>query len=175
MSLLNIHEVLSEDTIRAKVVETAVCMLGIREGTVEHREQIVDVYNSQPTLPRDYPATYEDSWCSVFVSAMAVQCELTDIIPTECGCEQHIDLFKKLGCWEEADDYMPLPGDIVFYHWECTDEGDCTTWSDHVGIVVGTAGDFIKVIEGNYGDAVSYHIIWKDHQEIRGYGLPNYG
>ena len=75
---------------------------------------------------------------------------------------------------EESDDYVPLPGDLIFYHWECTDEGDCVAWSDHVGIVVGTAGDFIKVIEGNYGDAVGYHTIWVDHQEIRGYGLPKY-
>ena len=162
-----------EEAMRRNLVSAAESWLGANEADGSH-QPIIDLYNSHLPLARDYAANYEDSWCSVFVSAMAVQCELTDIIPTECGCEQHIDLFKKLGCWEEADDYMPLPGDIVFYHWECTDEGDCTTWSDHVGIVVGTAGDFIKVIEGNYGDAVSYHIIWKDHQEIRGYGLPNY-
>ncbi len=26
---------------------------------------------------------------------------MTDIIPTECGCEKHIELFKKLGAWQE--------------------------------------------------------------------------
>ena len=162
-----------EKEVRLQVVEKAKKWLGVKEADGSH-QAIVDVYNSHTPLARDYPATYEDSWCSIFVSAMAIQCGETDIIPTECGCEHHITLFQQMGCWEEADDYVPLPGDIVFYHWECTEEGDCQTWSDHVGIVVGTAGDFIKVIEGNYGDKVGYHTIWVDHHEIRGYGLPNY-
>ena len=162
-----------EKQLRLSLVENAKTWLGAKEEDGSH-QPIIDLYNSHTPLARDYAANYEDSWCSIFVSAMAVQAGLTDIIPTECGCEHHITLFQQMGCWEEADDYVPLPGDIVFYHWDCTDEGDCTTWSDHVGIVVGTAGDFIKVIEGNYGDQVGYHTIWVNHPEIRGYGLPNY-
>ncbi len=162
-----------EKQLRLSLVDAAKGWLGVNEADGSH-QPIVDLYNSHPPLARDYAANYEDSWCSIFVSAMAIQTGLTDIIPTECGCESHIDLFKNLGRWEEADDYVPLPGDIVFYHWECTDEGDCQTWSDHVGIVVGTAGDFIQVIEGNYGDAVGYHLIQVDYHEIRGYGLPAY-
>ena len=162
-----------EKARRLQIVETAQSWLGSAEEDGTH-EPIIDLYNSHTPLARDYPAKYEDSWCSIFVSAMAIQNGMTDIIPTECGCEHHITLFQQMGCWEEADDYVPLPGDIVFYHWDCTDEGDCRTWSDHVGIVVGTAGKFIKVIEGNYGDKVGYHTIWVDNHEIRGYGLPNY-
>ena len=44
-----------------------------------------------------------------------------------------------------------------------------------MGIVVGTAGPFIKVIEGNKDDSVDYRIIPWSHPEIRGYGLPDYG
>lgn len=162
-----------EKQVRLSLVEAAKSWLGANEADGSHHP-IVDLYNSHTPLARSYAANYEDSWCSIFVSAMAIQSELTDIIPTECGCQSHIDLFQNLGRWEEGDDYMPLPGDIVFYHWECADEGDCVGWSDHVGIVVGTAGDFIQVIEGNYGDAVGYHLIHVDHPEIRGYGLPAY-
>ena len=162
-----------ERQMRLSLVEAAKSWLGANEADGSHHP-IVDLYNSHTPLARDYAANYEDSWCSIFVSAMAIQNGMTDIIPTECGCEHHITLFQQMGCWEEADDYVPLPGDIVFYHWDCTDEGDCRTWSDHVGIVVGTAGKFIKVIEGNYGDKVGYHTIWVDNHEIRGYGLPNY-
>ena len=162
-----------EKEIRLKVVDMAKKWLGVKEADGSH-QAIVDVYNGHTPLARDYAANYEDSWCSIFASVVSIQCGLTDIIPTECGCEPHIELFKEMGCWEEADDYVPLPGDLIFYHWECEDEGNCVAWSDHVGVVVGTAGDFIKVIEGNYGDAVGYHTIWVDHQEIRGYGLPNY-
>ena len=162
-----------EKQVRLSLVEAAKGWLGSNELDGSHHP-IVDLYNSHTPLARSYAANYEDSWCSIFVSAMAIESGLTDIIPTECGCQSHIELFQNLGRWEEADDYMPLPGDIVFYHWECTDEGDCVGWSDHVGIVVGTAGDFIQVIEGNYGDAVGYHLIQVDHHEIRGYGLPAY-
>ena len=70
--------------------------------------------------------------------------------------------------------YLAQPCDLIYYDWDVKQQGRSTGWSDHVGIVVGTAGDFIKVIEGNYGDAVGYHTIWVDHQEIRGYGLPKY-
>ena len=162
-----------EQALRLQVVQAAESWLGANEADGSH-QPIIDLYNSHTPLARDYMANYEDSWCSVFVSVAAIQCGLTDIIPTECGCEPHIELFRQMDCWEEADDYVPLPGDIVFYHWGCEDEGDCVAWSDHVGIVAGTAGDFIQVIEGNYGDAVSSHLIWVDHYEIRGYGLPNY-
>ncbi|MBR2423331.1 MAG: CHAP domain-containing protein [Oscillospiraceae bacterium] len=162
-----------EKAARMKVVDTAKSWLGVKEEDGSH-QPVVDIYNSHEPLARGYAANYEDSWCSIFVSTVSIQCGLTDKIPTECGCEPHIELFKEMGCWEEADDYLPLPGDLVFYHWECTDEGDCVSRSDHVGIVVGTAGDFIKVIEGNYGDAAGYHLIWVDHSEVRGYALPNY-
>ena len=162
-----------ERQMRLSLVEAAKSWLGANEADGSHHP-IVDLYNSHTPLARDYAANYEDSWCSVFVSAMAIQSGLTDIIPTECGCSSHIELFQNRGCWEEADDYVPLPGDIVFYHRECTDEGDCRYDSDHVGIVVGTAGDFIQVIEGNHEDAVGYHLIQVGHHEIRGYGLPAY-
>ena len=162
-----------ERQMRLSLVEAAKSWLGANEADGSHHP-IVDLYNSHTPLARDYAANYEDSWCSVFVSAMAIQSGLTDIIPTECGCSAHIELFQNRRCWEEADDYVPLPGDIVFYHRECTDEGDCRYDSDHVGIVVGTAGDFIQVIEGNHEDAVGYRLIQVDHHEIRGSGLPAY-
>ena len=162
-----------EQQVRQSMVETAKAWLGANEAEGSHRP-IVDIYNSHTPLARDYAAGYEDSWCSIFVSTVAIQNDLTDIIPTECGCQAHVELFRDLGRWEEADDYVPLPGDIVFYHLECADEGDCRYEADHVGIVVGTAGDFIQVIEGNHEDAVGYRLIKVDFQGIRGYGLPAY-
>ena len=75
---------------------------------------------------------------------------------------------------EEADDYVPLPGDLIYYHWDCEEVGDCTCTTDHVGIVVGTAGRFIKVIEGNKENNVAYRYVQLDDPSIRGYGVPNY-
>lgn len=163
----------SEKTVRLEVVHTAESWLGAKEKDGSHR-QIIDIYNSVTPLPRGYAVTYEDAWCATFDSAVAIQCGLTDIIPRECGCEEQINLFRELGRWQEDDGYVPLPGDLIYYHWDCLELGDCSGWSDHVGIVVGTVGPLIKVIEGNKDNDVSYRITMVDAPCIRGYGLPDY-
>ena len=164
----------SEEALRLAVVQTAQGWLGAKESDGTH-QAIVDLYNTQQPLPRGYPVTYEDAWCATFGSTVAIQCELTDIIPTECGCDPQIALFQQLDSWEEADDYIPLPGDYIFYHWDCKEPGDCTGSTDHVGIVTGTCGRYIRVIEGNLNDRVQYHYVRINDPEIRGYGIPDYG
>ena len=137
--------------------------------------KMIDIYNAHTPLARNIKY-YPDlgGWCMLFVSVLYIQTGLAKLIHTEIGPWECMQEAKKRGRFRKPEEYVPAPGDLIFYHWECTDEGDCVAWSDHVGIVVGTAGDFIKVIEGNYGDAVGYHTIWVDHQEVRGYGLPKY-
>lgn len=163
-----------EKTIRLEVVNTAENWVGANESDGSHRE-IIDLYNAHAPLARGYAVTYEDDWCATFDSAVAIQCGLTDIIPTECGCTPQIELFQSLGSWVEDDAYVPLPGDLIYYHWDCLDLEDCTARSDHVGIVAGTAGPFIKVIEGNKDNKVTYRITMVDAPDIRGYGVPDYG
>lgn len=168
------HLPAKEEELRIQVVAAAEKYLGYNEKDGSHCV-IIDIYNTHEPLAMDYEVTYEDSWCAAFVSAIAIQCRLTDIIPTECGCERQVSLFQELGCWQEKDSYLPNPGDIIYYAWdEKSQFGDCTGWSDHVGIVVGTAGPFIKVIEGNKDDRVDYRYISIFNPEIRGYGLPDY-
>ena len=162
-----------EKELRLVVVETAESWLGAKESDGSHKA-IIDIYNAHTPLARGYQVTYEDAWCATFDSAVAIQCGLTDIIPPECGCDPQIKLFQELGCWEEDDAYVPLPGDLIYYHWNCTEPEDCTKSSDHVGIVAGTAGPFIKVIEGNKDNDVSYRYTMVDAPGIRGYGLPDY-
>ena len=143
------------------------------KGSPEHH-QIIDLYNAQEILPVGYLVTYEDNWCATFVTAVALQNNLEDIIPPECGCQRQIALFESMGCWQEDETYVPLPGDVIYYAQKETAIGDCTGWADHVGIVVGTSKQYIKVIEGNSKDAVRYRYIRKDNYTIRGYGLPDY-
>ena len=162
-----------EETLRLQLVQTAEGWLELNEKDLSH-SAVVDLYNSHTPLARNYEVTYSDDWCATFASAAAIQCGLTDIIPTECGCERQTLLFRELGRWEESDSYLPLPGDYIYYAWNDNPFGNCTGWSDHVGIVVGTWGPFIKVIEGNKNDAVAYRIIPQNHYEIRGFGLPDY-
>ena len=163
-----------EQVFRLEVVQTAQEYLGAQESNGSHT-RIIDLYNSHKPLAMGYQVQYTDSWCSTFVSAVAIQCGLTEIIPTECGCERHIGLFRQMGRWEENDNAIPLPGYLIFYDWDNTKPGDSTGWSDHVGIVVGTKWPFMKVIEGNKDDSVSYRILPLGDLRIRGFGQPDYG
>ena len=163
----------SEMALRQQLIRTAEAWLGTVMGSPEHH-QIIDLYNAQEVLPVSYPVTYEDNWCATFVTVVALQSDLEDIIPPECGCQRQIALFESMGRWQEDETYVPLPGDVIYYAQKGIDIGDCTGWSDHVGIVVGTSGNYIKVIEGNNNDAVRYRYIRKNDYTIRGYGLPDY-
>ena len=164
---------LMEQLHRLDTVRTAKDWLGISEGSDEHA-QLIQIYNSHEPLAQGYAVTIEDNWCAAFASAIAIECGNTDIVPTECGCQRQIGLWKELGRWEENDNYMPLPGDYIYYTLKNPSMGDSTAWSDHVGIVVGTWHGFIKVIEGNNGGTVKYRVIPVDDPRIRGFALPDY-
>lgn len=163
----------NEQEARQQLVQAAVEYLGCNEDDGSYKA-IIDLYNTQDPLPADYQVQYADQWCATFGSVAAMQCGMTRIIPTECSCQRQIELFNGLGCWEEDDAYVPLPGDYIFYHTGHRGSGDCTHWSNHVGIVVGVWGSYIKVIEGNCYEAVQYRFIPLDHESIRGFGLPDY-
>ena len=163
----------AEAAVRNRVIRTAESYLGCNEADGSH-SRIIDIYNSQEALPQDYVVKYTDSWCATFVSAVAIRSSVTQVVPLECGCQRHIELFRQMGIWEEDDTIIPQPGDIIFYDWDQTGFGDATGWADHVGIVVGTKWPFLKVIEGNYDDCVSYRYLLIGHRQIRGYGRPDY-
>lgn len=164
---------MTEQEIRAKVVATAVSYLGRKEANGTHRP-IIDLYNSHKPLARGYAVKYTDAWCATFVSAVGIALGYTDIMPTECGCGKMIDLYKKLGRWQESDTYTPEPGDIIMYDWQDGGIGDNRGAPDHVGIVVSVSGGTIKVIEGNMDNAVGYRNIKVNGKNIRGYCLPDY-
>lgn len=158
---------------RAAILEAAAAQLDAEEGSDAHKA-IINIYNAHEPLAQGYKVTYEDNWCATFVSYCAIQAGLTDVIPMECSCERQIGLWQELNRWEETDTYLPQSGDIIYYDWDVRTLGDSKGWSDHVGIVVGTHGPFIKVIEGNKDDSVGYRFILRWDPRIRGYGLPDY-
>ena len=157
----------------SKVVEQAKAWLGLKESDGSHK-QIIDIYNSQKPLPVNYKLKYTDAWCAGFVSAVVVKLGYTDIIPTECGCQRMIELFKKKGIWVENDAHVPSPGDIIFYDWQDDGKGDNVGHSDHVGIVEKVANGKITVIEGNCSNSVKRRNLAVNGQYIRGYGVPKY-
>lgn len=156
-----------------KILTLAKSWIGKNEKDGSHKE-IIDIYNAQTKLPRNYKVKYTDSWCATTISALAIKCGATDIIPTECSCQQMIELFKKKGIWKENENRVPNPGDIIFYDWQDNGVGDNKGWSDHVGIVESSNNGKIVVIEGNYQEAVKRRVISVNAKGIRGYGVPKY-
>ena len=153
--------------MRNEIVKLAQSWVGRNEADGTHK-YIIDIYNAHKPLARNYKVKYTDSWCATTISALAIKLDMVDIIPKECGCQQMIALFKKIGCWTENKDYRPNIGDIVFYDWEGNG------WSDHVGVVEKVTGSVITVIEGNYKNSVARRRIAIGSRDICGYGLPKY-
>ena len=157
----------------SKVVSQAQTWVGSNESDGTHKP-IIDTYNSHKPLARGYKVKYTDEWCATFVSAVAIKLGYTNIIPTECSCSKMIELFKKLGAWNESDSITPKAGDIIFYDWEDNGRGDNTGAPNHVGIVEKVENGVITVIEGNYSEAVKRRTIEVNGKFIRGYGVPKY-
>lgn len=155
------------------IVKQAEAWLGCKESDGSHKK-IIDLYNTQRPLPRGYKVKYTDAWCATFVSAVAIKCGATDIIPTECSCQKMIDLCKAKGIWIENENRVPDAGEIIFYDWQDNGVGDNTGWSDHVGIVQKVVGNTIFVIEGNCSNSVKVRVISVNAKFIRGYAKPKY-
>lgn len=164
---------MTENEIRSRFVEAARSYLGAHEGDERHK-RLIDIYNSHTPLARGVKMTYTAPWCAAFVSAVAIECGLEGIIPPECGAVSQLKLFKALGRWEERDGYEPEAGDIIYYVWDDSGEGDNTDDPDHVGIVCELKGGIITAIEGNKSDSVAYRSLPVNGRFIRGFGLPDF-
>lgn len=151
-----------------QLINQAKSWIGCKESDGSHKK-IIDAYNAHSPLARGYKVKYTDAWCATFVSACAIKCGATDIIPTECSCGNMITLMKNKGIWIEDDNITPNTGDIIMYDWDKKDG-----WPEHVGIVEKVSGGIITVIEGNKSDAVGRRTISVGDASIRGYGRPKY-
>ena len=164
---------MTEMEIRNKVVATAQAWLGCKESDGSHRK-IIDIYNSHTPRARGYKVTYTDAWCAATMSAVGIKLGYTDIMPVECSCTKMIELYKKLGRWVEDDKYVPQPADLIMYDWNDSGSGENKGQPEHVGMVVSVTGNIIKVIEGNYSNAVKYRNIAINGRYIRGFCCPDY-
>jgi len=168
---------LTEKELREKYVNLARSKVGAVQGDDTHRA-IVDMYNTYKPLPRGHKLTYTEPWCAGNASSLAIEAELTTIIPVECSCNNQIAAFKAKGRWQEDDAFVPQMGDLVYYDWDDPATNYATTDNkgvvEHVGIVDSVEGTVITVIEGNYSQSVKYRTIRVNGRYIRGYGVPDY-
>lgn len=156
-----------------EIITIAQGWVGKKESDGSHKV-IIDTYNSQKTLPRNYKVKYTDSWCATFVSALFVKAKATDLIATECSCEKMIAGLKTKGIYIEDENRVPKVGDIVFYDWDDDGKGDNKGWADHVGIVETVSGNTFTVIEGNKNDAVGRRTCTVNMKGLRGFASPKY-
>lgn len=135
---------------------------------------IIDIYNSVTPWPAGYKMRYSDAWCDATVSAAAIKTGNVTRIGRECGVPRHIDIFQKLGIWEEDGTIRPKPGDIIVFSWNRWSQPNNASAS-HIGIVEKVVGNTIYTIEGNRGigvvDTREIPVGWGC---IRGYARPRY-
>lgn len=155
-----------------EVLNVARAWLGRKESNGSHKE-IIDVYNSHKPWARGYKLKYTDAWCSGFVSACAIKAGAVDIIPTEVGCQKHIELFQKAGIWIEDGSIKPRVGDIILFNWKDSTQANDGS-ADHIGFVEQQYGNTIVCIEGNIDNAVGRRTINVGWGYIRGFARPKY-
>ncbi|MCM1269380.1 MAG: phage tail tip lysozyme [Ruminococcus flavefaciens] len=136
-------------------------------------KQIIDLYNSKKPLPRGYAVKYTDEWCDTTVSAAGIKAGCDDLIGRECGCEEHIKIFKQLGIWEEDGTITPNPKDIILYNWDQKVQPNDGR-ADHIGVVESVSNGQITVVEGNKGEMVARRVLSVGNGYIRGYARPKW-
>lgn len=136
---------------------------------------IIDIYNKDDPnhLPRGYKVQYGDSYCDTTVSAAAIKAGMKDLIGKECGVEEHVKIFQKMGIWQEDGTIVPKAGYLIVYSWRKNVQPN-DAYSDHIGVVESVKNGTITVIEGNYGGEVKRRSIPVGWGYIRGYAIPKY-
>ena len=102
---------------RDRVLRAAANLVGVRGGTAAHH-QLVNDYNSVKPLPVGYAVKTTDDWCDIFVTTVFQREGLSGLIGRECGVERHIQIFKRLGIWNEDGTTTPKAGDIITFNWD---------------------------------------------------------
>lgn len=146
--------------------------IGYSESNGKYRE-ILNIYNSHKPLARGYAIQPGDAWCDATVSAAAIKAGAVDLIGTEVGCEEHIQIFKRKGIWIEDGTITPQPGDIILYNWDDSSQPN-NGYADHIGYVETVSDGKITAIEGNKNDAVGRRTLLVGAGNIRGYARPHY-
>ena len=157
---------------RDRVLRAAASLVGVRGGSAAH-QQLVNDYNSVRPLPVGYAVKNTDDWCDVFVTTIFQREGLSDLVGRECGVERHIQIFKRLGIWNEDGGSTPKAGDIITFNWD-QDSQPNNGFADHIGIVESVSNGVIHTIEGNSNDQVRRKTYQIGHGNIRGFASPRY-
>lgn len=165
---------MTETEMRQKVADIINSWVGATKGSAKHLE-ILSIYNGHKPLARGYTVKVTDAYCATTVSAAYIKAGIAEYTGTECGVEKYVEIAKGLGIWVENDAHKPGIGDACVYDWDDTGKGDCTGYSDHIGIVTKTAASTFVVTEGNMsGGKVGTRTMAVNGKYIRGFICPNF-
>jgi len=110
------------------------------------------------------PGFSNAAWCDMFVSWAATQVGQQEEVGQYAWTVDHAKWFKSKGAFGDK----PMPGAIVFFDWDGSDDIDAI---DHVGLVKKVINDHtIQTIEGNISNAVVSKT--RSDATIVGYGYP---
>lgn len=157
---------------RDRVLRAAASLVGVRGGSAAHH-QLVNDYNSVRPLPVGYAVKDSDDWCDIFVTTVFQREGLSGLIGRECGVERHIQIFKRLGIWNENGASTPKAGDIITFNWDQNSQPN-NGFADHIGIVESVSNGIIHTIEGNSNNQVRRNTYRIGHGNIRGFATPRY-
>ena len=158
---------------RDRVVQSAAALVGVQGGSEQHRLLVAD-YNRIRPLPVGYAVKETDDWCDIFVTVVFQRQGLSELIGRECGVERHIQIFKRLGIWNEDGNSTPKAGDIITFNWDQNSQQN-DGWADHIGIVEKVENGIIHTIEGNStNNQVQRKTYRIGHGNIRGFASPLY-
>ena len=111
-----------------------------------------------------YGSAVHFEWCGAFVSWCYAQAGKDG--PFFTGCYWGAEWFKERDQWGDWDYPDIAPGDCIFFDWNL--DGD----ADHVGLVIGTDGEYVYTVEGNRDDiCISRGYHRASYKWILGYGL----
>ena len=152
----------------ADVIKHAKTYLGVNESSSRFKA-LIDKYNTQNPLPRGTKMSIYWEWCAAFISVIAMELEITDLIGTEISVGFFRDNhFKPKGIWL-GKTKTPQHGDIITWDW------DGNGWPDHIGFVDYVKNGRVYTIEGNANEAVQALNYDLNDTRIYGYARPKYG
>lgn len=145
------------------VVAVAESQIGYEEST-DYYELGDDGEKKGYTCYGDWYGDPYGDWCAMFVS-FCLHFAQVDDMPLHANCQVWIDDLKEDNLFADAADYIPHPGDLIFFNYD--DDSD----ADHVGIVERMSDRVVKTIEGNSDDSVARNEYDIADDTILGYGI----
>ena len=94
------------------------------------------------------------AWCANFMSWAAKAAGIPEsVIPRSGSCSTIMQIASKMKIFHYRGDYIPVPGDLILFNWNCGSNPRAVgTSCDHVGIVESVDSQYVHTIEGNTSD-----------------------